>query len=140
MSNGMYTRSFQNMICQEEKQMKKLSSGKETCAAHLAPRGYLAIYLSLIFYLYIGFHSRWNKAMGAIHPSLWVFIQKAKDDECGERLHLRRARKGQNEMKLKHKFCCLERRIKRIRREYCASVRPVPGYWPAISYAVKDYR
>lgn len=78
--------------------------------------------------------------MGVRHPSLWMFIRKMKDEERRDRLHFRREKQGKNEMKLKGKWCCLERRIKRIRREYCARVRPLPEYRSVISYAIKNYR
>ena len=63
-----------------------------------------------------------------------------KDEECQEKLCIRRARHGHNDQRRKRKWRCLDRRIKRLKAEFNNRARVLDDYWDAVSYVIKDYQ
>lgn len=86
-----------------------------------------------------GFHSRWANTVERVHPSIWVFIRKLKDEEKREKRRLNAARRGQLNVQQKRKWRLLERRIQTLRDQYNTGERQLSDFWDAISHVVKDY-
>jgi hypothetical protein len=94
----------------------------------------------LLFREYIGFHNRWNKAVGICHPNVWIFLRKVKDEEKNCRLVLRSVQRGDAPPKRKRKFRLMDKRLKRLKKDYRTGRRSLKKYWEAVSYAIHNFQ
>lgn len=88
----------------------------------------------------LGFHNRWNKAVGIRHPNLWIFLRKVKDEEKNGRLVLRSMERGDAPPKRKRQYRLLQKRIKRLQKDYRTGRRSLKSYWAAVSYAIHNFQ
>lgn len=63
-----------------------------------------------------------------------------KDEERLERRNLRARMQGDGDVPIKRKWRRLEKRIKRLRRQYQNGDRSLDEYWNAMAYVVKNYQ
>jgi hypothetical protein len=87
-----------------------------------------------------GYHNRWNRNVQTNHPNLWIFIRKMKDEQRRIHLTITAADNGQDPPRRKRKFRVLEKRIRRLKRDYSAGRRDVLSYWNAVSHAVHEFQ
>jgi len=104
------------------------------CASNNACRN-----LSVQFFVYTGFHNRWNVKVGVRHPNLWIFIRKLKDEERNVRRVIRQADRGDAPPPRKRVYRQLAERVARVRAEYDAGNRPLDSYWRAVAHLVHEF-
>lgn len=83
-----------------------------------------------------GYHSKWNSQVAARHPNLWTVIRQMKDEQRrAASRSIRQADRGQLQPLPRRKWRNLQRRVKRLKRQYRSGVRTldscsVRGAWP----------
>ena len=86
-----------------------------------------------------GFHQMWNGRFQTSHPSLWTFITKMKDVQSTFDDMSRAAILGEVAPPKRRKWRSLERRIRKLKREYSSGQRNLDEYWQAISYSIARF-
>jgi len=86
-----------------------------------------------------GYHSKWNRQVAARHPNLWTVIRQMKDEQRRAARSIRQADRGQLQPLPRRKWRNLQRRVKRLKRQYRSGVRTLDSYWDAVAYAVHDF-
>lgn len=95
--------------------------------------------LRLIFINVLGFHNRWNSSVGIAHPNLWIFLRKIKDEEKNSRTVIRSAEQGNAPARRNRRHRLVQKRIKRLKRDYAAGRRSLGNYWAAVSYSMQHF-
>ncbi|KAL5009881.1 hypothetical protein ScPMuIL_012186 [Solemya velum] len=85
------------------------------------------------------FHSQWNTAVSVRHPSSWTFIRCLKDQQGATETTIDAANRGDAPPKRRRKWRNLERRLKRLKRDYVDGVRNVDNYWEAVCHCVVSF-
>ena len=85
------------------------------------------------------FHRRWNKAVNAQHPSLWVFMRVMKNEQRLHEITVRDALDGVPPPTRRRKWRRFEQRIVNLRTELHNNQRTIFEYWRAICHAVADF-
>jgi len=75
-------------------------------------------------------------SVGRIHPSLWLFIRKLKDEQHLVELTLAAGVRGDPAPTKRRKWRLLETRIQRLNAEYNIGARTIHEFWHAVTYAV----
>ena len=75
----------------------------------------------------------------ARHPNLWTMIRQMKDEQRRAARSIRQADRGQLQPLPRRKWRNLQRRVKRLKRQYRSGVRTLDSYWDAVAYVVHDF-
>ena len=86
------------------------------------------------------YFGRWNKTVGATHPSLWTVIRKLKDEQAVARNSLLRANQGYPPVPRKRKWRQMEQRIQNLKTSLMNGQRTMAQYWSAVSYSVAEFQ
>lgn len=87
----------------------------------------------------LGFHNRWNRAIGVRHPNLWIFIRQLKDEQRRCQRIVRDANRGHPPPKRKRRFRLLQERLTRLKTSYRNGNNTLEEYWKAVSHAVHEF-
>ena len=77
--------------------------------------------------------------VGRVHPPLWIFIRKMKDEQRLVESSAMAARRGDAPRPRRRKWVEMERRIQRLKAQYNAGIRDLDAYWNAIVYVVRKF-
>jgi hypothetical protein len=86
-----------------------------------------------------GWHNRFNRRVGTVHPNVWRFIVKLKKEEMHVRRAIRRSEAGARVPKQRRKYRDLNIRINDGRRLYLARQLPLNLYWRQMRYVCHEF-
>ena len=86
-----------------------------------------------------GWHNRFNRRVGTVHPNVWRFIVKLKKEEMHVRRAIRRAEAGARVPKRRRKYRDLNNRINNGRRMFLARQLPLNLYWRQMRYVCHQF-
>lgn len=84
------------------------------------------------------YHSRWNKAVGVRHPSLWQFIRVLKDQQAVNNVNIRAIRNGEEPPRRRRKWRLLENRIETLKTRYNQGDMNINAYWRAVCHLIYE--
>jgi hypothetical protein len=84
------------------------------------------------------FHKKWNSQLTR-HPSLWTFIRSLKDEHRLSEISGRDADNGGQPPARKMKWRRIEKRIRRLKKEYRHGRRDLERYWAAVRHTLKHF-
>ncbi|KAJ8025697.1 hypothetical protein HOLleu_33323 [Holothuria leucospilota] len=85
------------------------------------------------------FHNRWNRDVAIRHPSLWLVIRRMKDESVKAHQAMKCANRGDDPPRRRKKWRDLDRRTRRLKRQYLEGRRTLNEYHVAMVYAITAF-